>query len=84
MRSHEQELAFRLTAIVSAAFNNSLNALENAGAIETTRLRQDYRGIGSKYYDIVTGEIERVVKSGVPWIADLCNEACSTDPDRNS
>jgi len=30
-----------------------------------------YTGIGSKYYDVVTEQIEITVRSGAPWICEL-------------
>lgn len=68
---NEKVVAERLVHIISDAFNRSLNALEDAGAIDTKKLRKHYRGIGSKYYDIVTEQIQTTVKTGAPWICEL-------------
>lgn len=67
----DKELQWRLTNVITDAFNRTINALEDAGAIDTDKLRQQYTGVGSKYYDIVTEQIERTVASGAPWIAEL-------------
>lgn len=67
----EKEVAGRLVNIISDAFNRSINALEESGAINTKKMREHYKGIGSKYYDIVTQQIELTVKSGAPWICEL-------------
>ncbi len=68
---NEKAVAERLVHIISDAFNRSINALEGAGAIDTKELRKHYRGIGSKYYDIVTEQIEMTTKSRAPWICEL-------------
>ncbi len=70
----EQEVANRLVCIATDAFNRSINALEDAGALDTTTLRRHYSGIGSRYYDIVTVQIERACRSGAPWICELFPE----------
>jgi hypothetical protein len=67
----EKAVADRLTSIISDAFNRSISALERAGAIDTKKLAKHYHGIGSKYYDIVTEQINLTVKSGAPWICEL-------------
>lgn len=68
---NEKEVAGRLVNIISDAFNRSLNALEESGAIDTKKMRKHYKGIGSKYYDIVTEQIALTVKSGAPWVCEL-------------
>ena len=68
---NEKAVAERLVHIISDAFNRSINALEDAGAIDTKKLRKHYAGIGSKYYDIVSEQIEITIRSGAPWICDL-------------
>ncbi|MEI6085003.1 MAG: hypothetical protein WCS70_11965 [Verrucomicrobiota bacterium] len=77
----EKEIASRLTSIITDAFNRSINALEDAGAIDTAKLRKHYCGIGSRYYDIVTEQIDITVKSGAPWIAQVIIQA-GTPPDK--
>lgn len=76
-----QELERRLTNIITDAFNRSLNALEEAGAIDTGKLRKQYAGVGSKYYDVVSEQIERTVASGAPWIAELFVSSSRDGPD---
>jgi hypothetical protein len=68
---NEKAVADRLTSIIGDAFNRSLGALERAGAIDTKKLAKQYKGIGSKYYDIVTEQINLTVKTGAPWICEL-------------
>jgi hypothetical protein len=50
-----------LLDVMTDAFNRSLNALEASGAIDLTQLRSEYRGVGSKYYDLVTQEMLTVL-----------------------
>jgi hypothetical protein len=69
--SREKEVAGRLVNIISDALNRSLNALEQAGAIDTKKMRRHYKGVGSKYYDIVSEQIELTVRSGAPRICEL-------------
>jgi hypothetical protein len=68
---NERAVAERLTSIISDAFNRSIRALERAGALDTKKLAKHYKGIGSKYYDLVTEQIELTVRSGVPGICEL-------------
>ncbi len=44
--------------IMSDAFNRATNALEDAKGISQKELMKEYKGIGSKYYDIVTEVME--------------------------
>jgi DNA-binding HxlR family transcriptional regulator len=56
------ELARKIEGILvqamADAFNRSLNALEEDGAIDRTKMMEEYRGVGSKYYDMVTEQLE--------------------------
>jgi len=70
-KSREQELANRLETLMTDAFNRSINALKDAGAINTKEMDKCYRGIGSKYYDLVTDQMQNTARSGVPWICEL-------------
>jgi hypothetical protein len=67
----DDEIAGRLVAIISDGFNRSLGALEAAGALDLTKLRRHYAGVGSKYYDIVTEQIELAAKHGEPGLREL-------------
>jgi hypothetical protein len=53
----DDQIAGLLIGIISDGFNRSLGALEAAGAIDTTKMRRHYTGIGSKFYDMVTEQI---------------------------
>ena len=71
----EKELAGQLVGIISDGLNRSLRALAEAGAIDTKKLHTQYNGVGSKYYDLVTEQIELTAKYGAAgmrkqWAAD--------------
>ncbi|MEI6297941.1 MAG: hypothetical protein WCO84_10000 [bacterium] len=67
----DQEIAGRLVNIISDGFNRSLGALEQAGAIDTKKLRKHYKGIGSKFYDVVTEQIEYTARYAAPAMRQL-------------
>ena len=67
----DDEIAGRLIAIISDGFNRSMGALERAGAVDTKKMRRHYSGIGSKFYDIVTEQIELTAKYGAPGVRQL-------------
>jgi hypothetical protein len=64
----DDEIAGCLIAIISDGFNRSLGALEAARAVDTRKMRGHYKGVGSKYYDLVT---EQTAKNAVPAILQL-------------
>lgn len=70
----DQEIAGRLVNIISDGFNRSLGALEQAGAINTKKLRKHYKGIGSKFYDIVTEQIEYTARYAAPTVRQLFSD----------
>ena len=67
----DEEIASVLVAFMSDAFNRSIRALENAGAIDARRMRTAYAGVGSNYYDVVSEQIEITAKSAVPGIRQI-------------
>lgn len=67
----DEAIRGQLVAIISDGFNRSLGALEQAGAIETKKLRQQYKGVGSKFYDLVTEQIVLTAKYGTPGMRQL-------------
>jgi hypothetical protein len=75
----DQQLNSALLAILADAFNRSINALEGAGAVDAARLRSDYKP-GSKYYDLVSEQLEYTAKFGVGTIRDLFRSASSGTP----
>ncbi len=69
----EDRLVASLLNSLSDGFNRSLNALEDAGAIDTSQLRSDYRP-GSKYYELVTSALESTAEHARPGIRKLLEE----------
>jgi hypothetical protein len=65
------EIAAMLVGIIADGFNRSLGALEAAGAIDCAKLRRHYTGVGSKYYDVVTKQIELTAQYGAPAVRRL-------------
>ncbi|WP_434340849.1 hypothetical protein [Motilimonas cestriensis] len=59
---NDDELKKQIKGVVRTAiqhgFNRSFRALEEARAIDTKNMREHYKGVGSKYYDMVTKEME--------------------------
>jgi hypothetical protein len=70
----DQEIAVRLVGIISDGFNRSLGALERAGAVDTKNMRKHYTGIGSKFYDVVTEQIEYTALHAAPAIRQLFSD----------
>ncbi len=67
----DEEIAARLVGIISDGFNRSLGALEHARALNTSRVRIQYKGVGSKYHDLVTAQIELTARYGVAAVREL-------------
>jgi hypothetical protein len=67
----DEEITERLVGIISDGFNRALGALETARAIEAKTMHQHYKGIGSKYYDLVTEQFELTAKFGAPVVRRL-------------
>lgn len=60
-----------LVQILSDGFNRSLSALRNARAVDTRVMDSGYKGVGSKYYDLVTEQIELTAQHGTAAIRNL-------------
>jgi hypothetical protein len=73
-RPTEEEIANALVHIISDGFNRSLGALEDAGAVNTKKMRGQYLGIGSKYYDLITLQIEMTARFGARRIRELFDD----------
>jgi hypothetical protein len=71
----DDEIAGRLIGIISDGFNRSLGALVDAGAVDTRRMRSAYRGIGDRYYDLVTEQIVLTARFGAASIRQLFQES---------
>ena len=74
MKTREQHLKGLLVNIMSDGLNRSMGALDDAGAIDRTKLMTEYCGIGSKYYDIVTEQLELTAEYCAQSVLDLMND----------
>ncbi len=70
----DKQIEAILGGIISDGFKRSLGALVKAGAIDTTKLPEHYKGVGSKYYDLVTEQIELTAKYGAKGIRHLFSD----------
>ena len=72
-QSIEEKLFASLLNIMADGFNRSLKALEDAGAIDTTQLRSDYKP-GSEYYALVTTALESTANAARPSMTKMLEE----------
>jgi hypothetical protein len=69
---------------MSDAFNRSINALEEAGAFSLKKMRSDYNGVGSRYYNVVTEAILQTIAQHQPTFEQFISKqsksssTCST------
>jgi len=74
---NKSELKQKIQNVVSTAIqhgvNRSISALEEVRAIDTHKMREHYKGTGSKYYDLVTEQIEYTEKQLEPIINEIVN-----------
>ena len=68
VESTDERIASLLVGIIADGFNRSLAALREARAIDCTAMEREYSGVGSKYYDLVTEQIERTARAAAPWL----------------
>lgn len=71
MSPTDEELKAQLVTIISDGFNRSLGALRDAGAVDTSEMDLEYRGVGSRYYDLVTEQIEYTASNAVSSLRSL-------------
>ncbi|MFC3151296.1 hypothetical protein ACFOEK_09690 [Litoribrevibacter euphylliae] len=64
--TQQEKLNTQLIFVMSDAFNRSIGELQKAKAIDRTELNKEYKGVGSRYYEIVTKEMESCVEQ---WFA---------------
>ena len=74
-----EEIAKVLVAILTDGFNRSIRALEQAGAVDTTKMRRDYHP-NTRYYDLVTMEMEHTAKFGAMRIRSLLDNVAQGEP----
>lgn len=63
-----------MLGIMSDGFDRSICALRKAGAIDTKKMQKDYNGVGSRYYDLVTAELEYTAKCAAPEIVNAISK----------
>ncbi len=73
----DEEINNTLVGIIGDGFNRSMMALEKAGAIDRTKMNKHYCGVGSKYYDLVTEQMEYTARYASPVLRQLF---CETVP----
>jgi hypothetical protein len=64
------------------AFNRSIGALEEAGAFSLKKMRSEYRGVGSRYYDVVTEAMLQTIAQHQPTFEQFISKqsnSSSTD-----
>ncbi len=61
----EEEIVAGLIDIISDGFNRSLGALRDVGAIDTVEMDSAYKGLGSRYPDLVTEQIVKTPKISI-------------------
>ncbi|MCE2028699.1 hypothetical protein [Sessilibacter corallicola] len=66
-----------LISAISDGFNRALNTLEDAGAINREEMRKEYKGVGSKYYDMVSEQFEYTAQYAKETIRELIEEESS-------
>jgi hypothetical protein len=67
----EQGIARLLYGPMTDGFNRSMNAHRDAGATKTRKMDGQYCGVGSKYYDMVTEQMQLTVECAKPAIRRL-------------
>ncbi|WP_460241594.1 hypothetical protein [Aurantivibrio infirmus] len=70
----EKRIEGALIGIMSDGFNRSLGALEGAGAIDLKEMRKEYKGNGSRNYDLVTEQLEYTAKYGKSSILEIIKD----------
>ncbi len=70
----DKQIQDALGGILGDGFNRCLGALVKAGAIDNSKLDKHYKGVGSKYYDLVTEQIDITAKYGAPGIRRLFSD----------
>ena len=68
MQQNEQSLEGALIRALSDGFNRAIGALESAGAVDTSKMREAYAGVGSEFYDLVSKELERTAEQAAETI----------------
>ena len=73
----EEDITRLLMDFLVPSFNRSLGALADAGALNLEKLNKGYSGVGGKYYDIVTEQMEMTVEYAKPAIQEVVEKYLS-------
>jgi hypothetical protein len=60
------------------AFNRSISALEAAGAFSLKKMRSEYKGVGSRYYDVVTEAMLQTIAQHQPTFEEFFSTQSKT------
>jgi hypothetical protein len=63
-----------LVYAMTDAFNRSISALEAAGAFSLKKMRSGYKGVGSRYYDVVTEAMLQTIAQHQPAFEQFFGE----------
>ena len=74
----DKQIEAVLGGIIGDGFNRSLGVLVEAGVVDMKRLSNHYKGMGSKYYDLVTEQIALTAKYSTRGIRQLFSEDSTT------
>jgi len=67
----DEEIQNCLIGIMTHGFNRSLGALEKVGAVSLGKMNKHYSGIGSKFYDLVTEQMELTARLSASAVREL-------------
>jgi hypothetical protein len=69
--TERDQLKALLIHAMTDAFNRSVSALEAAGAFNLKKMRSEYKGVGSRYYDVVTEAMLQTIAQYQPAFEQL-------------
>jgi hypothetical protein len=75
----DKEIEGALMSIMSDGFNRSIHVLAKVGVVDMDKLREHYKGVGSKYYDLVTEQLEHTARIGNTRIRNLFADSHSAN-----
>lgn len=74
----EEAILKTFVAFQTDSFNRALSVLRGVGAVDTTEMRREYKGIGSKYYDMVTESFDVTASYARQSIKKVISEQLKT------
>lgn len=70
----EEALLRAFVAFQTDSFNRALGVLRDVGAVDTSEMDRAYKGIGSKYYDMVTESFDLTASYARQSIREVLRE----------